>query len=53
LDSFVIKKAPRKYFEELVLKDETNQTSSRKRPPGTIEDYMSKETKPPVKRFKK
>jgi len=50
LDSFVIKKAPKKYFEDLILKDETNKTSSRKRTQPEI-DY--KETKPSVKRFKK
>lgn len=50
LDSFVIKKAPKKYFDDPILKDETNQTLSRKR---TIDDYMSKDIKPSPKRLKK
>jgi len=53
LDSFVIKKAPKKYFDDPILKDESNQISSRKRTQGVIDDYMSKDTKPQVKRFKK
>ncbi|CAF2581484.1 unnamed protein product [Rotaria sp. Silwood2] len=53
LDSFVIKKAPSKYFQDHLVKDEGNKTLSHKRNQDTIEDYMNKETKPSVKRFKK
>ncbi len=53
LDSFVIKKAPKKYFEDHILKDESNKILSRKRTQGAIDDYMHKDTKPTVKRFKK
>ncbi|CAF1070573.1 unnamed protein product [Adineta steineri] len=53
LDSFVIKKAPSKYFDDHVLKDESNKPLSHKRTQGAIDDYMYKESKPSVKRFKK
>ena len=55
LDSFVIKKAPKKYFDDdVALKDESNKSlSSSKRTQGAIDDYMYKDTKPLVKRFKK
>jgi len=53
LDSFVIKKAPKKYFEDSVFTDETNKPSSHKRTQGAIDDYMHKASKPPAKRFKK
>lgn len=53
LDSFVIKKAPKKYFDDQILKDETNQISSHKRSQSAIDDYMYKDTKTSVKRLKK
>ncbi|UJR13733.1 hypothetical protein I4U23_000743 [Adineta vaga] len=53
LDSFVIKKAPKKYFEDRVLKDETNKNLSRKRTQNAIDDYMFKESKSSSKRLKK
>jgi putative SOS response-associated peptidase YedK len=45
LDSFVIKKAPKKYFEDIPLTDKTN-----KRNQTAIDDHPSK---PPAKRLKK
>jgi hypothetical protein len=48
LDSFVIKKAPKKYFEDLPLTDKTN-----KRNQDVIDDHSPKDTKPPKKRLKK
>jgi hypothetical protein len=53
LDSFVIKKAPRKYFHDRVLKNETNETVSHKRTQRAIDDYVYKDIKPSAKRFKK
>ncbi|CAF1470946.1 unnamed protein product, partial [Rotaria sordida] len=53
LDSFVIKKAPSKYFQDHMFKDESNKILSHKRNQDTIDDYIYKEIKPSVKRFKK
>ena len=53
LDSFVIKKAPRKYFHDRVLKDETNETVSLKRTQRAIDDYVYKDTKTICKTIQK
>ncbi|CAF0846041.1 unnamed protein product [Adineta ricciae] len=52
LDSFVIKKAPRKYFENRVLKDETNLNLSRKRSSNPTDENSSQEIKRSSKRLK-
>ena len=49
----MIKKAPKKYFDDVPITDQTNKSSSRKRTQTAIDDYMSKEIKPSVKRLKK
>ena len=48
LDSFVIKKAPKRYFDDLPLTDKTN-----KRNQDIIDDHSTKDVKPPKNRLKK
>ena len=48
LDSFVIKKAPKRYFDDDPLTDQTNKLAQ-----SSIDDSLHKDSKSSVKRLKK